>query len=265
MAVTHEPTVPDMPDMPDMNVFFEIHRGLPQQGPGSEAPTLEALSLVGRLPIRPRILDVGCGPGRQTLTLARRTGGDITAVDNHQPYLDELQRRADEESLASRITPTRCSMDDLLFEESYFDLIWAEGSLYIMGFGEGLTYWRRFLKPDGALAVTKLCWLVESPPEEVRSFFRKAYPAMRTVAENTDIITKTGYSVIATFTLSESAWWDGYYTPMEGRISELRSRYANEPAAIETLTEEQLEIELFRRHSDAYGYVFFIMRKKEAT
>ena len=254
-----------MPDMPDRNVFFEIHRGLPQQGPGSEAPTLEALSLVGRLPIRPRILDVGCGPGRQTLTLARRTGGDITAVDNHQPYLDELQRRADEESLASRITPTRCSMDDLLFEESYFDLIWAEGSLYIMGFGEGLTYWRRFLKPDGALAVTELCWLVESPPEEVRSFFRKAYPAMRTVAENTDIITKTGYSVIATFTLSESAWWDGYYTPMEGRISELRSRYANEPAAIETLTEEQLEIELFRRHSDAYGYVFFIMRKKEAT
>ena len=254
-----------MPDMPDMNVFFEIHRGLPQEGPGSEAATLEALSLVGRVPVRPRILDVGCGPGRQTLTLARRTKGDIAAVDTHQPYLEELRRRAGEEGIAGHITTTRCSMDDLPFEESYFDLIWAEGSLYIMGFGEGLTYWQRFLKPGGAMAVTELCWLVESPPQEARSFFREAYPAMRTVAENTNIITKTGYSVIATFTLPESAWWDGYYTPMEDRISDLRRRYANEPASIETLKGEQLEIDLYRRHSDAYGYVFFAMRKKEVT
>ena len=250
-----------MPDMPDMKVFFEIHRGLPQEGPGSEAATLEALSLVGRLPIRPRILDVGCGPGRQTLTLARRTGGDITAVDNHQPYLDELQRRADEEGLASQITPTRCSMDDLPFEEDCFDLIWGEGSIYLMGFGEGLGYLRRFLKAGGAMAATELCWLVESPAEEARSFFREAYPAMRAVAENTDTITKTGYSGIATFTLPESAWWDGYYTPLEKRIAELRGRYASEPEIIEMLNEEQKEIDLYRRHPDSYGYVFFIMRK----
>ncbi len=248
-----------------MDIFFEIHRGLPQEGPGSDAATLESLSSVGSLPIRPRILDIGCGPGRQTLTLARHTAGDVTGVDNHQPYLDELQRRAEQEGLASRITPTRSSMDDLSFEEGCFDLIWAEGSLYIMGFGKGLTYWRRFLKPDGAMAVTELCWLVESPPQEARSFFREAYPAMRSVAENSDIITRTGYAVIATFTLPDSAWWDGYYTPMEHRISELRSRCANEPAAIETLRREQLEIDLYRRHSDAYGYVFFIMRRKGAT
>jgi SAM-dependent methyltransferase len=154
-------------------------------------------------------------------------------------------------------------MDALPFEEGTFDLIWAEGTIYIMGFAEGLRDWRRFLKPEGAVAVTELSWLVDSPPEEVRSFFQVAYPAMRSVAESTDIITKAGYSVIAVFLLPESAWWDGYYAPMERRISELRDRYASEPAILEALREEQKEIDLYRRHSNTYGYVFFIMRKDD--
>ena len=250
-----------MPDIPDMKVFWQIHSGLPQEGPGSDAATIEALSFVDPLPTRPRILDVGCGPGRQTLTLARRTDGDITAIDTHQPYLDELRRRAEQEGLAARITTKRCSMDDLPFEEDYFDLIWGEGSIYIMGFGEGLGYLRRFLKAGGAMAATELCWLVESPAEEATAYFRNAYPGMRSVAENNDLVRKAGYSVITTFTLPESAWWDGYYTPQEERIAELRDRYVNEPEILEMLNEEQKEIDLYRRHPDSYGYVFFIMRK----
>ncbi|MGH9462974.1 MAG: class I SAM-dependent methyltransferase [Vicinamibacteria bacterium] len=244
-----------------MDVFFEIHRGLPQEGPGSDAATLEALSCVGPLPTPPRILDIGCGPGRQTLCLAEKTGGHITAVDTHQPYLDELLRRAKEKGIADRITAVRRSMDALSFEEGTFDLIWAEGSIYVMGFAEGLRDWRRFLRLEGAMVVTELCWLVDSPPEEARSFFQVAYPAMRSVAENTHIINKAGYSIIAVFLLPESAWWDDYYTPMEERISDLKRRYVSEPAILETLREEQKEIDLYRRYSNAYGYVFFIMSK----
>jgi len=33
-----------------------------------------------------RILDIGCGPGMQTVELARISAGRITAVDNYQPY-----------------------------------------------------------------------------------------------------------------------------------------------------------------------------------
>jgi len=35
-------------------------------------------------------VDIGCGPGMQTLELARISGGRIVAVDNHQPFLDVL-------------------------------------------------------------------------------------------------------------------------------------------------------------------------------
>jgi len=252
----------DMPEHePALDVFFEIHKGLPQEGPGSEAATRKALSSVGRLPARSRILDVGCGPGRQTLLLARETGGEITAVDTHQAYLDELQRRARKERVEARITIKRCSMEDMPFDENSFDLIWAEGSLYIMGFREGLSSWRRFLKPDGAMAVTELSWLVDSPPQEPRSFFGEAYPAMRSVSENRGIIAETRYSLIDTFVLPESAWWDSYYAPMERQISKLRKRYAKDPSVIDALRGEQREIDLYRQYSDSYGYVFFIMRK----
>ena len=41
---------------------------------------------------RPSILDMGCGPGVPTLELARLSGGIVTGLDTHQPYLDELNR-----------------------------------------------------------------------------------------------------------------------------------------------------------------------------
>ena len=53
-------------------------------------------------PLKDRsVLDIGCGNGAQTLQLAKRLNGDILAVDNHPPFLDELQRRAKTAGLAA--------------------------------------------------------------------------------------------------------------------------------------------------------------------
>ena len=48
---------------------------------------------------------------------------------------------------------------------------------------------------------------------------------------------------------------------MEQRISELREKHSAEPTILEVLDGEQKEIDLFRRYADAYGYVFYVMRK----
>lgn len=45
------------------------------------------------------ILDLGCGPGRHSLELARR-GFRVTGVDRTRLYLDEARRRAEAEGLA---------------------------------------------------------------------------------------------------------------------------------------------------------------------
>ena len=54
-----------------MEIMLDVHSGLPRQGPGDDESTLRALSLCTELPMRPSVLDVGCGPGMQTIALAR--------------------------------------------------------------------------------------------------------------------------------------------------------------------------------------------------
>jgi SAM-dependent methyltransferase len=247
-----------LPVMEDL--FFEVHQGLPTEAPGSDEATLEALSHVPGLPPRPSVLDVGCGPGRQTLVLAQGTDGEITAVDTHLPFLEALQARAREQDLSGSITPLNRSMMELEFEPESFDLIWSEGAAYIMGLGNALRSWRRFLKAGGALALTECVWLTDRPAPEVRAFWQRGYPAMMSVNDNLDLIRESGYEVLRHFTLPESAWWN-YYAPMRRRIDGLRVRYAGNEEAARQLDAEEAEIRLFERYPGQYGYEFFVMMK----
>ena len=61
-------------------IFFEIHRGNPREGPGNFAATRKAYSALSDLPDRPIILDIGCGPGQQTIDLAALSEGTIYGI-----------------------------------------------------------------------------------------------------------------------------------------------------------------------------------------
>ena len=245
-----------------MNLFWEIHSGLPQEGPGDDSSTLKALSLIPDIPPDPSILDIGCGPGRQTIALAKQTGGQIIALDKHQPFLEEVEKRAKVEGLSNSIMLKRCLMADLDFDEKSFDIIWSEGAIYIMGFRKGLEYWKRFVKPGGAVAVTEISWLTDNPPDETRRFWHENYPAMKSVDENLKIIDNLGYSLLSHFTLPESSWED-YYLPLEKRIAGLRVKYEGNKEAQKFLDVEQAEIHLYHKYRDVYGYVFYVMRKSD--
>ena len=132
-------------------IFFEIHTDLPREGPGKDKYTRQAFEMLPRLD-RPRIQDIGCGPGQQTMELARLSGGEVIALDMHQPYLEVLRAKISEAGLSERIKTVKGSMFDLQFQKESFDIIWAEGSIYIIGFKRGLREWRRLLKPYGFFA-----------------------------------------------------------------------------------------------------------------
>lgn len=244
-----------------MNIFFELHRDIPRQGPGDNASTRKAFSLLTGLPEQPRILDVGCGPGMQTVELARISAGSIVAIDTHQPFLDELARRAGREGVAGRIVPLNKSMFELDFEPGSFDLIWSEGAIYIIGFEKGLRDWQPFLKKDGYLAVSELSWLKPNPPAEIKTYWDENYPGMKTLEENLALLRGAGYREIGHFVLPESSWWDDYYTPLEKRIVILSEKYKDDEEAMTLLRESQRESDLYREYSDWYGYVFFTMQK----
>jgi ubiquinone/menaquinone biosynthesis C-methylase UbiE len=245
----------------DTELFVELSAGLPRQGPGSREATLRAISMVHGLPPRPRILDIGCGPGAQTIDLARATGGEIVALDNRQRFLDEMLARAEKAGVSSQINSVCGSMFEMDFPDASFDLIWSEGAIYIMGFAAGLSACRRFLKPGGSTVVSELTWLVDNPPAAARDRWAQEYPAMQSIGGNLKIAADAGYEHIKTFVLPAADWWVNYYGPGEERLIEVRARHAGESETIAMLDDIRREYDLFRAHSDAYGYVFYAMRK----
>ena len=244
-----------------MDFFLEIHQDNPRGGPGNNELTARAFnSIKDFLPQIPEILDVGCGPGMQTIELARLSGGIITALDNHQPYLDVLKMNAEKVGMSNAIKTVCGSMTEMTFEENSFDLIWSEGSVYLMGFEKGLKEWRHFLKPGGFMTVSEFSWFKENPPEEAAKFWNEGYPAALTVEENLAVIRKLGYEVISHFRMPESAWWKDYYNPIKKRIDLLREKYKGEPDKIALLDIEMQEMELYSKYSDWYGYEFYVMK-----
>lgn len=97
-------------------------------GPGCTGATWKAWSYL--LPEDAQILDVGCGTGVQSRDLADISAGTVTAVDNHQQFLDTVTAWADGEGIGGRIRTVNASLDDLPFEDGQFDLIWSEGDIY---------------------------------------------------------------------------------------------------------------------------------------
>jgi ubiquinone/menaquinone biosynthesis C-methylase UbiE len=244
-----------------MDIFFEIHKNLPREGPGDPESTLKALSFVPAIPAEGKILDIACGPGMQTMDLARNTGAEIEALDTHQPFIEVLEKKIQQGGLSHRVQTRNHSMFDLDYREESFDLIWSEGAIYIMGFEKGLKTWKKYLKPGGHLVVSEVSWLKKEISNKPRAFWGTHYPEIGTISKNIKIIEHRGYIPVAHFILPEESWWKYYYTPMVKRIQELRAEHPGDAEWEKALEEELEEVDLYKNYSSEYGYVFYIMKK----
>ena len=239
--------------------FVELHRDLPRQGPGNDESTLRALAMCTELPGRPAILDIGCGPGVQTLALAGATDGPITAVDLHEPFLEQLRGSATAAGVADRITIVPADMAALPFEPDSFDLVWCEGAAFVMGIEAALKAWRPLLRPGGYLAFSDLMWMTPDVPDKPREFLTALDPSIRDVAANLERVRSAGYEVVGHFTLPDAAWWT-YLDPLSERLPGALERYADDEASLATVRLAQDEVTMRRAYPDAYGYEFIVAR-----
>jgi SAM-dependent methyltransferase len=243
------------------DIYSEMYRGLPIWGPGRDRFTERAFRM---LPVmeRPRILDAGCGDGGPTIALARLSGGEVTGMDHDMRHLETLSSRAKEAGLAPRVAAVQGSILEMPFLDGAFDVIWAEGSIHIVGFERGLLEWRRYLRSPGFLVVHDMTWLRPDPPREIVDRWIGSFPDVNTIAGYIELIPSCGYEVIGEFALPEDFWWNDYYGPLEQRIGELRSKYEDDAEALRVLSSEQGDVDLYKKHQKWYGSGFLVMERK---
>ena len=245
----------------DWELLLEIHKDMPRQGSGRDEYTQKAFEMIPKIR-QPKILDIGCGPGMQTIKLAKLSNGEVIGIDIFEQYLDQLRDLIEKEELKDRVKAEKQSMFKIKYPKEYFDIIWAEGSIFIIGFEKGLLEWKKFIKPKGSLAVHEMTWLQENPPKEIKDYWMRVYPGIPTIDKNIKIIKKSGDKLLGYFPLPEDAWWDFYYNPLQNRLKKLKIKYKDNPKALELIAEEQLEIDLFKKYSQYYGSVFYVMQKQ---
>lgn len=180
----------------------------------------------------PSILDIGCGTGIQSIELAKMCNGHITAIDIDIPALVFLQRKIKEQGLSHRFSIKQVSMLDLYHLGETYDIIWAEGSIYAIGFERGIRDWKNLLRKDGFLVVHD---------EDDR------------ITAKLDIIKKYGYKIVGQIEVSHEEWEERYYKPLLNILSKKRLPDSE-------FTKIRKEIDTFKRTK--MGSIFFILQNK---
>ncbi|MDR2498930.1 MAG: class I SAM-dependent methyltransferase [Tannerellaceae bacterium] len=246
--------------MDNLACIIDFYKNLDRLGPGDDAQTMRAWNTIKPMPDAPCVADIGCGTGAQSAVIARETvAAEIVAVDFISDFLERAHDRFAKADL--RVQTLKANMDCLPFAEESFDIIWSEGAAYNMGFENAARYWNRFLKPNGCIALTELSWLRDSIPNRLKSYWKSNYPDLETIRGNIARLERSGYEMVAHFSLPRHCWTENYYKPMMAEFDPFLRRWNYSAEAEALVAEAREEMAIYDEYCDIYGYEFYIARK----
>jgi len=169
----------------------------------------------------PHILDIGCGTGVPTIKLAEISKGCITGLDDDETSLKTLLRKIKTRELDKQVKVINESIFTMDFPAESFDIIWAEGSVFVMGFGDSIKKFNHFLKPEGFIVI---------------------HDDNKDKNKKLELVKKYGYRLISEFELSHKVWWEDYYAPLQKLIKEFKNKYPDDLELNQELDKDQKEI-----------------------
>ena len=237
--------------------FYAAYKDLDRLSPGSDDTTLKVIDKIKfNVDDELNILDIACGVGSSTILLANYYENSIVeGFDLFKHYVEKLDEKISDNNLSDRVFGYSMDMKDPDFANEEFDIVFCEASIEIMGFENGLREWRRLLKPEGYMIVSDLTWL-KSPSAESRKLLRTIYSEVDTIENKISQINQLGYEFIDYVIVPKEDWKD-YHKNLEGNLNSLKG----DKSAREFVAQIKKEMENYRRNSDDYSYVFYIMRK----
>jgi ubiquinone/menaquinone biosynthesis C-methylase UbiE len=183
----------------------------------------------------PEIMDAGCGTGVQTLWIANKYSGNITAIDIDKNALDCLQNKIKNKNLLNRITIINNSFFDFKAKSDNFDIIIAEGLLNVIGFERGLLKMLEFLKINGYLIIH----------DEYKNHENKI-----------KFIQNNNCQIINTIYLDEKVWWIDYYRQLESEISKIKNKHI-----LDNFISDIIEIENYKINPSSFRSIYYIIKK----
>ena len=237
-----------------MASFMEVFSGLDFWGPATTEATLQALAMI---PFAPgAILEIGCGPGMATMTLAEATDARIMATDTAEGALDRLRDLIVAKGFGDRVKVRNMDMSQLSAPDAPWDVIWAEGSAYILGVERALRDWRPLLRPGGVLVFSEMVWRTDQPSEDMRTYWASEYPAMTRVPARLKQAKRAGYSVLAHFDMGRGAM-DNYYQPLEARVAQMEAQLKGS----RVLEDLRAELAAYHACDGLVSFEMFVLQK----
>jgi ubiquinone/menaquinone biosynthesis C-methylase UbiE len=238
--------------------LIQLHQGLERLGPGDASFSRDLLARLPALPPSPRIADLGCGTGAGSLILAAWFNTEIWAVDLARDCLDQLEHRAEAQGLRPLIRTVEADMGHLDWPPACLDLLWSEGAAYTLTFPGALAAWRPLLKVGGLAVISEISWFTDDIPAPVGTYWSQVYPAIASEAENVNRAIAAGFQVLEIHRLPATAWWQNYYHPLKQNLQVHRA--TTDPVIQAVIQEMDVEMELFERYSDIYGYTVYLLK-----
>ena len=188
---------------------------------------------------QPRILDIGCGKGQQTMELSHLGGGEVVGIDIDQAALSRLRQRIDQAGLGDRIKAIHVSLFDNGFVDKSFDILWEEGVLHLLDAARSLSECQRLLKPDGYLVMHETIIWFETMREKLTEF---------------------GFELMDKHMLPKHFWWTEYGAPLEERIRAYRETYGDVPDSPK-LSEHETLVASIKSDPGTTDCGIYLMRK----